>query len=745
MKIAFSCVVDSKPHFEWQAFILIQSLLRNVKCDPVDIKVHCSPGVTQAFRMLLAKLKIDAIDIQPFDGHPYCNKIQQCFSGVFDAYDKVVLADCDMFFCSLPDMDVNSVFSAKVVDLPNPPIAILDEVFQAAGMDKPKQVLVDCALSDGDVTYENNFNGGLYIVKREHLSEIGTAWKEQARWLLEHLDLLTPDYQHHADQVAMSLALSQLGVKPNLLSAQDNFPVHLEAERIQPLSKKNIKVIHYHKHLLPDGRIKPTGIPETDLQIIHANHEIEAILQQDFDNELFWSMRYELFPDLGSGVGSRGDMLSLKQHLLTCSLEGFMDKQVIDIGCGDLELGKVFDFQSYTGYDLSAQALRIAKKQRPEWNFVHGSITDHPAEHADVVICLDVLIHQKTRNEYLKLIKALAETTRQRLIISGYDALPPDEYTSEICAYHESLSKSLRDLGVFNEIIAIGEYRGLSFIVADKNSTGPARHQHDLPINEFERIVKYADRKDLLRLIMDTSRKQLGFYTKTSIRSIEYPWVLEKIIEDGEVTVADIGAGVSPLPIVLGQRGCSVTTLDFHSITRDLNNREDWNEWGFLDYSTIMSTIDSYNMNVLKYRPKKKYDVIYSVSVIEHMPKKTWEQVVRWAAQWLKPGGRLILTLDLIPASNQLWNYSEGVEVESIAQHGALTDFRATLQKNNFVENEFRIIRDIPFSRTDLALFECELNVHRSNMFRNLVNKIKIVYKHDLGNENNFTINQKSD
>lgn len=728
MKIAFSCVVDAKPHFEWQAFILIQSLLRNVKCNPADIKVHCLPGVTQSFRKIINQLGGEIVDIQPFERHPYCNKIQQCFSNVFDPYDKVILLDCDLFFFALPDIAVDAIFSAKIVDSTNPPIEILEEVFQTAAIKQPNQVRVDCGLSDTEITYENNFNGGLYIIDQKYLHNIGTVWKQQAHWLLEHLDLLK-NYHQHVDQVAMALALSQLGIKSQLLSAQNNFPAHLSMERIKQLNNDNIKVLHYHSNILPDGKIKNTGIPEIDRQISQGNHEIEAILRQEFDNELFWSMRYELFPDLGSGIGSRGDLLALKQHLLTCSLDGFTNKQVVDVGCGDLEISKVFDFEEYTGYDLSAEALKIAKKCRPEWNFVHGSINDHPDEHADVVICLDVLIHQKTRDEYLKLIKALADATRQRLIVSGYEAPPSEENTSDICAYHEPLLKSLSDLGVFNEIITIGNYRGLSMLVADKNATGPALHANDLALSEFKQIINHVDRKDLLRLIMDVSRNRLGFYVKTSIRAIEYPWVLEKITELNPVKIADIGAGVSPLPIMLEQRGCSITTIDFHPITRDLNNRDGWNEWGFLDYSKFAPTINSHNIDVLKYRPTDKFDVIYSVSVIEHMPRKTWEQVIQWAAKYLKPGGRFILTLDLIPGTEFLWNFSEGKEVEKTSQHGSLPDFRATLKRNNLIERDFKIIQKIPFSRTDLALFDCELIINKPNIFRHLLKKIAPLLK----------------
>ena len=728
MKIAFSCVVDAKPHFEWQAFILVQSLLRNVKCVPRDIKVHCLPGVSRSFRRIINKLSIDMVNIQPFEGNPYCNKIQQCFSNIFDSYDKVILLDCDLFFFALPSIDVNAIFSSKTVDLPNPPIEILDEVFQAAVINKPKQVPVDCSLSDEEITYDNNFNGGLYIIDQKYLHQIGTLWKQQADWLLGHIDLLK-NYHQHVDQISLSLALSQLGIKSQRLSAQNNFPVHLSIERIKQLNNENIKVLHYHKSILPDGKIKNTGIPEIDQQISRANNEIEAILRQEFDNELFWSVRYELFPEIGSGIGSRGDTLLVKQSLLARALEGFTDKRVVDVGCGDLELSKVFDFQDYTGYDLSAEALRIAKSCRPEWNFVHGSIYDRPDEYSDVVICLDVLIHQKTKAEYLKLIKALAVATRKRLIISGYEDSPSEEYISDICAYHEPLSNSLDNLGTFNEVINIGTYRGLSLMVADKTVTGSALHKHDLPIDEFKQIIKLVDRKDLLRFIMDTSRNRLGFYTKTSIRAIEYPWVLEKITEVNPVEIADIGAGVSPLPIVLGQTGYAITTIDFHPLIRDVDQK-DWNEWGFLDYSKFISTIKSHNLDVLKFQPEYKFDLIYSVSVIEHMPRTMWELFIKWATKWLKPGGRLVLTLDLIPESNFLWNFSEGLEVEEPSQHGSLEDFRDTLRRNSLVERDFKIIRGIPFSKTDLVLLDCELIAKRSNVFRYLLENSSSLLKY---------------
>ncbi|MBI5839225.1 MAG: hypothetical protein HZB19_03910 [Chloroflexi bacterium] len=39
MKIAYPCVMDAKPEFEWRTFLLAHSLLCSVGCNPEDIKI----------------------------------------------------------------------------------------------------------------------------------------------------------------------------------------------------------------------------------------------------------------------------------------------------------------------------------------------------------------------------------------------------------------------------------------------------------------------------------------------------------------------------------------------------------------------------------------------------------------------------------------------------------------------------------------------------------------------------------
>ena len=281
MKIAFSCIVDAKPIFEWQAFILAKSLITNVRCEPGDIKVHCLPGVTKNFINLLSNLSVNIVPIEPFDGnHPYCNKIEQCFSSALLGYDKVILMDCDLFFLSKPALSDQSKFAAKTVDMPLPPLYILKEIYREANLPFPREVPVGCALSDTDLTFEHNLNGGFYYIDLSILDSLGKTWKKFAHLLLSS-GVELERYKNHVDQIAMGLALDELGINVQSLSAQINFPVHLPKERIINLDVGEISVLHYHSSILPDGKIKFTGMPKVDAVINKANDCINPLFAKN--------------------------------------------------------------------------------------------------------------------------------------------------------------------------------------------------------------------------------------------------------------------------------------------------------------------------------------------------------------------------------------------------------------------------------------------------------------------------------
>ena len=709
MKITYSCVVDGKPKFEWQAFLWASSLLRNGGCNPHDLKVHCMPGVSGNFRRALGNLRVPVVDATPFEGgHAYCNKIEQCFSPAFEGYDKIILTDADLFFLTCPQLPLHALFAGKVVDMENPPLEMLRSCYEDARIEPSQTVAVDCALSTREKTFRSNLNGGFYVIDRSILDELGHCWKKHALWLIERIDRLAA-YRAHVDQIAMALALDELKIDVAPLTAQTNFPVHLPKERLAVLAAPQIDVLHYHSHVLPNGHIQATAIRSIDSAIDRANNVITEIISDHFDNALFWNHRYVAFPELGSGVGSRGETLEYKRELLAAAVRHFGDKSVLEIGCGDLETSRVLDFQAYVGRDVSAAALEIARTKRPDWKFVPGTIGDSErSDKADLVMCLDVLIHQKRNDEYRELLSGLVDAAEQRLIVSGYEETP--SFRSNIVGYHGPLSAALGGFDVFNEILEIGKYRDVSVIVADKRPTGQALHPHDLPVEMFDAMAPLVERRDLLRAIMDASREHLGFFTKTATRSLEYPWMFEKLSQCNYGSrVLDIGAGISPLPPMLSEKGLNVATVDSHPTEKTLADRKTWNEWGFFNYAALSPNAQSFHADILAFQPNVSFDAIYSISVIEHMPRAVWERTLSLTASWLRPGASLLLTLDIIPGTDSLWNMSEGKVVEENGDHGGLKDIVDKLVSLDFDIEECSVRREIPFARTDVAFLSGRL------------------------------------
>ncbi|MDR3555236.1 MAG: class I SAM-dependent methyltransferase [Syntrophobacteraceae bacterium] len=702
LKIAYSCVVDAKPKFEWQAFLWVHSLLRNVRCDPFDLKIHCMPGVSRYFRQTALDLGVQVIDTAPFEGdHPYCNKIQQCFSGVFDGYARIIFTDADMFFLAPPQLPMNKSFAGKIVDLDNPPLEILLSLYVEAGIKPSKIVTVDCAVSRREKTLGSNLNGGFYSVDIALQEDLGRCWKKNALWILDRIERLGK-YKAHVDQIAMAMTLDELKVDVAHLTAQVNFPAHLPKKRLRALPAGRIDVLHYHSSVTPNGGIKLTGVRSVDNAIAKANKDIAAIIEDNFDNALFWNNRYACFPELGSGLGSRDEPLEYKKERLSNVVHSFENASVLEIGCGDLETSSALNFKDYTGYDLSAAALEIARDKRPDWRFVQGSIDSVQRSPADLVMCIDVLIHQKAAGQYREMVYQLARATKRRLIVSGFESSP--SLGSSITAYHEPLSATLRGTGMFNEIIEIGTYRDTSLFVADTKPTGPALHPTDIPIEVLNAVLPLVPRPDLLCAAMDCSREHLGFFTNTPARAIEYPWLLETLgVLTSGARILDIGPEVTPLPIMLAERGMRVHTLNSRPLFGKQDSSLDRNEWGFMDSAEICPDISSSHVDLLDFHPPHQFDVIFSINLFEHLPRPIWEQTIGRTASWLEHAGMLLFTVGLIPGTNSLWNIGQGEIVAPGGSPAVPGDIEKMLGGLGVEIVELTVQRNIPYSATDVA------------------------------------------
>ena len=233
------------------------------------------------------------------------------------------------------------------------------------------------------------------------------------------------------------------------------------------------------------------------------------------------------------------------------------------------------------------------------------------------------------------------------------------------------------------------------------------RHPRDMDDADVARARAEALRPDLLEQLVATGRAVFGFFTSHYPHTLNYAWALERLEPLGPgAHVLDVGAGISPIPIILSRRGILVETVDKSARIRTMPVGSDWDEWGFFDYSVVDARIRSYHRDVRDHVPAQPYDRIFSVGSLAHMTRAEREETVRLVSQWLEPGGRLLLAIDLLPKSNFLWNRSEGVEVESPTEHGTVDDLLASIEREGLRITESKVRRSVYTSRTDLLFVE---------------------------------------
>jgi len=110
----------------------------------------------------------------------------------------------------------------------------------------------------------------------------------------------------------------------------------------------------------------------------------------------------------------------------------------------------------YVGIDQSLEALAMARRARPDWEFHLAPAAD--VQPAEMVLCFEVLIHQETETGYKGIIAFLAEKTLGSLLISGFSRDTEDIQRNAMLFFHEPLETSLLRTGRFHRIEQVGAH-----------------------------------------------------------------------------------------------------------------------------------------------------------------------------------------------------------------------------------------------------------------------------------------------
>lgn len=80
---------------------------------------------------------------------------------------------------------------------------------------------------------------------------------------------------------------------------------------------------------------------------------------------------------------------------------------------------------------------------------------------AELVLCLEVLIHQTDWASYWRVIELAAAKTLSKLIVSGYERDDAQIQANHMTYYYEPLAQSLARTKRFRTIGQIGEHTGV--------------------------------------------------------------------------------------------------------------------------------------------------------------------------------------------------------------------------------------------------------------------------------------------
>lgn len=458
-RLVIGCVADNKPKYLSHAIRLLQSLRwfgGNMAGANFFVCVveEVDPDYLRLFERLGAFVRV----VKRFSElSPTSNKLRFLELPDIGFYDTVMLIDCDTIIVQDPQIYINcDALQVKIADLPTISHEIFKLVFRHFGIELPVQKYKTNPSGLPTIWYCNT---GVLIFSKEILNKLVPVWLKYTRALLDNIDLLGEHKTHYCEQTSLALAFAATCVPFKELPIEMNFPLHLTHLKLpRRLHHSDPIILHYHDKIEPSGYLQASTLAGAQKRIAEFNHRAHKERRKSFNNKLFWDERYSQFPDLGSGIGARGVIRAYKQELLRAVIGELKPKSILDVGCGDQAVSQVIPDDIYIGVDISSQVIEKNRKSYPSRKFVCKDIMDIDLPQADLIICMDVLIHIGNGESYRAFVEKLVSLTGKTCLAIGYEESPSIEH--DITFFHEPLSKTLLDFGAKN-LRKAGEYRNV--------------------------------------------------------------------------------------------------------------------------------------------------------------------------------------------------------------------------------------------------------------------------------------------
>jgi SAM-dependent methyltransferase len=171
-----------------------------------------------------------------------------------------------------------------------------------------------------------------------------------------------------------------------------------------------------------------------------------------------------------------------------------------------------------------------------------------------------------------------------------------------------------------------------------------------------------------------------GFQLNNRTREFEYPWCYFRSDLAEGMSALEIGGGLSGFQFVLAREGVRVTSVD------PLVPPPGGHQWGFPegDFARLNAVFADGRVRFIRdyvenaRLEREAFDRIFCISVLEHIPEQNLVSLMRECCRLLRPGGRLLATIDLFldcapfTAKRSNW-WGENISVKRMIDASGLT------------------------------------------------------------------------
>ena len=236
-------------------------IVRHCEADAANIHVQVTSDLPMRVRKKFASAGYRVHQLERFGDGRYCNKASQLLNLAELSFDRIVLLDTDTIAVGdlRPFLGGDAV-QGKIVDLPIPSLAALNELYDAAGGRLAPELVVTDAASE--LTFLGNANGGFYAIPHALAVDFANEWQRWVQWLLINDRLLRKEGRlNHVDQIAVAFAVQISKIPFDLAPSNVNYFIHFEGRHSYFDPRCPIALIRYHNTMNVLGLLEPPYKP----------------------------------------------------------------------------------------------------------------------------------------------------------------------------------------------------------------------------------------------------------------------------------------------------------------------------------------------------------------------------------------------------------------------------------------------------------------------------------------------------